>query len=207
MCGRPLKQCSSDRPSLISIIVVAIVILVALVVIAAVIFILCRRSKFSFSSIEAPRPSSTEKKARHVPAEQINMSAQPSPERSTNGSTSGGKKADSLKLNFVREDRQRFDMQDLLKASAEILGSGCFGSSYKAALLSGPVMVVKRFKQMNNVGREEFQEHMRRLGRLRHANVLPLVAYYYKKEEKLLVSDYIQKGSLAVQLHGTYQRN
>lgn len=203
LCGSPLKSCSSDRPSLISIIVVVIVIIVALVAIAAVIFILCRRSKTSFSSIEAPRPSSTQKKARHVP-EQNNKASQPSPDRSTNGSTSGGKKADSLKLNFVRDDRQRFDMHDLLKASAEILGSGCFGSSYKAALLSGPVMVVKRYKQMNNVGREEFQEHMRRLGRLRHANVLPLVAYYYKKEEKLLVSDYIKKGSLAVQLHGTY---
>lgn len=196
-----MKSCSSDKASLISIIVVVIVIIVALVAIAAVIFILCRRSKTSFSSIEAPQPSSTQKKARQVP-EQNNKATQPSPDRSTNGST--GKKGDSLKLNFVRDDRQRFDMQDLLKASAEILGSGCFGSSYKAALLSGPVMVVKRYKQMNNVGREEFQEHMRRLGRLRHANVLPLVAYYYKKEEKLLVSDYIKKGSLAVQLHGTY---
>ncbi|KAF3437273.1 hypothetical protein FNV43_RR20026 [Rhamnella rubrinervis] len=201
LCGTPLKSCSSDRPSLISIIVVVIVITVALVAIAAVILILCRRSKTSFSSVEAPQPSSTQRKALHVP-ETNNKAPQSSPDRSTNGSTSGGKKADSLKLNFVRDDRQRFDMQDLLKASAEILGSGCFGSSYKAALLSGPVMVVKRYKQMNNVGREEFQEHMRRLGRLRHANVLPLVAYYYKKEEKLLVSDYIKNGSLAVQLHG-----
>ncbi|KAK9931589.1 hypothetical protein M0R45_018861 [Rubus argutus] len=93
-------------------------------------------------------------------------------------------------------------MQDLLKASAEVLGSGCFGSSYKAALLTGPVMVVKRYKQMNNVGREEFQEHMRRIGRLAHPNLLPLVSYYYKKEEKLLITDHVQNGSLAVHLHG-----
>lgn len=58
-----------------------------------------------------------------------------------------------MKLSFVRDDRQRFDMQDLLKASAEILGSGSFGSSYKADLQSGPVMVVKRFKHMNNMGK------------------------------------------------------
>lgn len=109
-----------------------------------------------------------------------------------------------MRLSFVREDRERFDLQDLLKASAEILGSGCFGSSYKAALTSGTVMVVKRYRQMNNVGREEFQEHMRRLGRLDHPNLLPLVAYYYRKEEKLLVADYIKKGSLAVQLHSKF---
>ncbi|KAG6676233.1 hypothetical protein I3842_15G141600 [Carya illinoinensis] len=63
------------------------------------------------------------------------------------------------------------------------------------------VMVVKRFKQMNNWGKEEFQEHMSKLGRLRHLNMLPLVAYYYRKEEKLLAFDYVQKASLAVHLH------
>lgn len=108
------------------------------------------------------------------------------------------------RLTFVREDRQRFELQDLLRASAEVLGSGSFGSSYKAVLMDGQSVVVKRFKQMNNVGREEFHEHMRRLGRLRHSNLLPLVAYYYRKEEKLLVFDFVQNGSLASHLHGTY---
>ncbi|CAI0388075.1 unnamed protein product [Linum tenue] len=65
-------------------------------------------------------------------------------------------------------------------------------------------MVVKRFKQMNNVGREEFHEHMRRVGRLKHTNLLPLVAYYYRKEEKLLVHDFVPYGSLAVHLHSKF---
>jgi hypothetical protein len=43
---------------------------------------------------------------------------------------------------------------------------------------------------------------MRRIGRLNHQNLIPLVAYYYRKEEKLLVTDYVQNGSLAVRLHG-----
>ncbi|KAA8535865.1 hypothetical protein F0562_030815 [Nyssa sinensis] len=47
---------------------------------------------------------------------------------------------------------------------------------------------------------------MRRLGRLRHPNLLPLVAFYYRKEEKLLVSDYVDKVSLAVFLHGNHSR-
>lgn len=106
-----------------------------------------------------------------------------------------------MKLSFLREETHHFDLTDLLKASAEILGSGCFGSSYKAALTTGTVMVVKRFRQMNNVGKEEFQEHMRRLGRLTHPNLLPLVAYYYRKEEKLIVTEFVSKGSLAVHLH------
>ncbi|EEE55588.1 hypothetical protein OsJ_03884 [Oryza sativa Japonica Group] len=35
-----------------------------------------------------------------------------------------------------------------------------------------------------------------------HQNVVPLRAYYYSKDEKLLVYDYIPSGSLAVVLHG-----
>ncbi|CAL5366653.1 unnamed protein product [Camellia sinensis] len=52
------------------------------------------------------------------------------------------------KLPFVRDDRQRFDLQDLLRASAEVLRSGNFGSSYKAMLMDGNAVVVKRFKHM-----------------------------------------------------------
>jgi hypothetical protein len=109
-----------------------------------------------------------------------------------------------MRLSFVREEvSEQFDLQDLLRASAEILGSGCYSSSYKAALLTGPTVVVKRFKQMNNVDRQEFREHMRRLGRLNHPNILPLLAYYYKRDEKLFITDFVRNGSLAIRLHGT----
>ncbi|KAE8705674.1 Pollen receptor-like kinase 1 [Hibiscus syriacus] len=106
------------------------------------------------------------------------------------------------KLTFLRDDDgEKFDLPDLLKASAEILGSGCFGSSYKTALPNGTTMVVKRYKQMNSAEKEDFQEHMRRIGRLRHNNVLTLVAYYYRRDEKLLVCDFAENGSLAIHLH------
>ncbi|CAN4085063.1 unnamed protein product [Withania somnifera] len=110
------------------------------------------------------------------------------------------------KLSFIRDDRTRFDLQDLLRASAEVLGSGNLGSSYKALLMDGQAVVVKRFKKMNHVTKEDFHEHMRRLGRLSHPNLLPLVAYYYRKEEKLLVYDYASNGSLASHLHGNHSR-
>lgn len=111
-------------------------------------------------------------------------------------------KEEQGRLTFVKEERVKFNIQDLLKASAEVLGSGSFGSSYKASLSDGPAVVVKRFKEMNGAGREDFYEHMRRIGRLSHPNLLPLVAYYYRKEEKLLVTDYVFHGSLAHLLHG-----
>ncbi|XP_045799285.1 pollen receptor-like kinase 2 [Trifolium pratense] len=111
-------------------------------------------------------------------------------------------KGENGELNFVREDKGGFDLNDLLRSSAEVLGSGSFGSTYKAIVLNGPIVVVKRFRHMNNVGKQEFFEHMKKLGSLTHPNLLPLVAFYYKKEEKFLVYDFGENGSLASHLHG-----
>ncbi|CAI0628032.1 unnamed protein product [Linum tenue] len=195
------------KPSTASIVIVAIVVGVAVCGILAAAFILTRCRNQSPESIEAgppgtaPPPTTIQHKQDAAPESHAAAAA-----GGRGGGRGGGKKlgaeAAAVKLSFVREDRGKFELTDLLKASAEILGAGCFGSSYKAALSPGQVMVVKRFKQMNNVGREEFHEHMRRLGRLKHTNLLPLVAYYYRKEEKLLVHDFVPYGSLAVHLHG-----
>ena len=116
--------------------------------------------------------------------------------------TSDFKKGADGELNFVREEKGGFDLQDLLRASAVVLGSGSFGSTYKAMILNGPTVVVKRFRHMNNAGKQEFIEHMKRLGSLTHPNLLPLDAFYYRKEDKFLVYDYAENGSLASHLHG-----
>ncbi|VAI86001.1 unnamed protein product [Triticum turgidum subsp. durum] len=131
-----------------------------------------------------------------------------SPTAATASAAGGGTRraGEQGRLTFVREDRGRlFELQDLLKATAEVLGGNAgsnLGLCYRATLTGGQSIVVKRFKEMNRVGREEFEEHMRRLGRLSHPNLLPLVAYYYRKEEKLLMHDYVQNKSLAHLLHG-----
>ncbi|KAL8226782.1 hypothetical protein R6Q57_016614 [Mikania cordata] len=104
-------------------------------------------------------------------------------------------------VEFVRSDRERFGLQDLLRASADVLGGGSFGSSYKAVVLGGTTVVVKRFREMYSVRKEEFYVHMTRLGRFSHPNLLPLVAFYYKKDEKLLIMDFAENGSLASHLY------
>ncbi|KAK7358470.1 hypothetical protein VNO77_00398 [Canavalia gladiata] len=195
LCGSPLESCHSKKPSIVSIIVAVVVVCVAVIVIGAVIFILHRRrQREAASSVEGPSSGLSKGRAKDLGDESRRSSRSVSSNHSRRG--------DHMKLSFIKDDREKFDLQELLRASAEILGSGCFSSSYKASLLNGPTIVVKRFKQMNNVGKEEFQEHMRRVGRLNHPNLLPPVAYYYRREEKLLVTDYVKNGSLAVRLHG-----
>lgn len=107
-------------------------------------------------------------------------------------------------LIMVKEEKGmvRFGLSDLMKAAAEVMGSGNLGSAYKAVMTSGVSVAVKRMREMNRLGREAFDAEMRRLGRLRHPNILTPLAYHYRREEKLLVSHYIPKGSLLYVLHG-----
>lgn len=100
-------------------------------------------------------------------------------------------------------DRKKgFELEDLLRASAEMLGKGSLGTVYKAVLDDGCTVAVKRLKDANPCGRKEFEQYMELIGKVRHPNVAKLRAYYYAREEKLLVYDYLPNGSLHCLLHG-----
>lgn len=107
------------------------------------------------------------------------------------------------KLVFFEGGIYNFDLEDLLRASAEVLGKGSVGTSYKAVLEEGTTVVVKRLKDVV-VTKKEFETQMEILGKIKHENVVPLRAFYFSKDEKLLVYDYISTGSLSASLHGQY---
>jgi hypothetical protein len=113
----------------------------------------------------------------------------------------GGKRMDEFVL--MNKSCGVFGLPDMMKASAEVLGNGTLGSAYKAAMRNGITVAVKRMRDMNRVGREEFENHIRTLCELRHPNVLSPLGYHYRKEEKLIVSEFMQCGSLLYVLHGT----
>ncbi|KAM0898522.1 hypothetical protein ACQ4PT_021856 [Festuca glaucescens] len=95
-----------------------------------------------------------------------------------------------------------FDLEDLLRASADVLGKGGAGTTYRAVLEDGATVVVKRLKDVA-AARREFASALEALGRVEHRNLLPVRAYYFSKDEKLLVADYLPAGSLAAALHGS----
>ncbi|KVI04437.1 probable inactive receptor kinase At1g48480 [Cynara cardunculus var. scolymus] len=113
----------------------------------------------------------------------------------------GGDATGNKKLVFFRNSSTIFDLEDLLRASAEVLGKGTFGTAYKAVLEAGMMVAVKRLKDVT-VSESEFREKMESVGAMDHENLVPLRAYYYSKEEKLLVYDYMPMGSLSALLHG-----
>lgn len=196
LCGAPLESCSANNEESLQRVfsgVVAILVGAALVSLLGVcIFLMCRMKQQGGSP-------------------ELNRMERGSPELNRmergigSASPEGGKPSGRL-LTFLKEDTERFDMKELLKSSAEILCSSVFGSTYKTGL-KGKKMTVKRFKHMNQVSKEDFHEHMRRLGRINHRNVHSILAFYYKKEEKLFVADFVHNGSLVTPRHGMSYKN
>ncbi|KAJ0966816.1 hypothetical protein J5N97_023733 [Dioscorea zingiberensis] len=128
----------------------------------------------------------------------------------------GGKRGDTGKRGFAWEGEglgklvfcggngeEMYSLEDLLRASAETLGRGTAGSTYKAVMETGFIVTVKRLKDSGFPGLDEFRMRMEELGRLRHPNLVPLRAYFQAKEERLLVYDYFPNGSLFSLIHGS----
>ena len=98
---------------------------------------------------------------------------------------------------------KELQFEDLLKAPPELFGRGKHGSLYKVVINSGVVLAVKRIKDWG-ISEEEFHGRLQKMDQVRHPNILPPVAFYCSKQEKLLVYEYQQKGSLFQLLHGKF---
>ncbi|XP_076943518.1 putative inactive receptor kinase At4g23740 [Bidens hawaiensis] len=127
-------------------------------------------------------------------------------EKKVNGGQSRNVNGDG-RLVFFEGSDLAFDLEDLYRASAEVLDKGTFGTTYKAALEDSHAVAVKRLQGVVNVARREFEQQMEIVGRTIHENVVPLRAFYYSKDEKLLVCDYFSQGSVASLLHANRGAN
>ncbi|CAI9772148.1 unnamed protein product [Fraxinus pennsylvanica] len=211
LCGSPLTSCSTISPShspsiynfspttsgrhnashsnkLTSGVIIAIVIggCLILLLLVSVMFFFCRKKKGRGISVTKAKASSGGKN-ENLKSEDFG---------------SGVQGAEKNKLVFFEGCSYSFDLEDLLRASAEVLGKGSYGTAYKAILDEATIVVVKRLREVE-VGKKEFEQHMEIVDRIgRHPNIVPLLAYYYSKDEKLLVWEYQPACSLSAALHG-----
>ncbi|XP_057736079.1 receptor protein kinase-like protein At4g34220 [Arachis stenosperma] len=92
----------------------------------------------------------------------------------------------------------KLDLENLLKASAYILGnSGGSSIVYKAVLEDGRIFAVRRIGECGIERMKDFENQVRAIAKLRHPNLLRLRAFSWAKDEKLLVSDYVSNTTLA----------
>ncbi|KAL3636051.1 Zygote arrest protein 1 [Castilleja foliolosa] len=95
-----------------------------------------------------------------------------------------------------------FNLDELLKASAFVLGKSGIGICYRVVLEDGQTLAVRRLGEGGSQRFKEFQTEVEAIGKLRHQNVVTLRAYYWSVEEKLLIYDYVPNGNLANAIHG-----
>ncbi|KAL0453056.1 UNVERIFIED_CONTAM: Receptor protein kinase-like protein ZAR1 [Sesamum latifolium] len=130
-----------------------------------------------------------------------------------------GSGEDQQKGKFVVMDEGfSLELEDLLRASAYVVGKSRSGIVYKVVVGGGgkrvgsgslgcgggPVVVaVRRLSEGDATLRfKEFEAEVEAIGKVKHPNIVRLRAYYYATDEKLLISDFIRNGSLYTALHG-----
>ncbi|KAJ0549698.1 putative protein kinase RLK-Pelle-LRR-III family [Helianthus annuus] len=182
LCGLPLKPCSKRKLTLWGIVAIAVVGGVA-VILLAVTIVFCglrKESTSGESTLQRRRPGDK-------------------PRAEYGG---GVVETDDNKLVFFGS-YINFDLEELLRASAEVIGKGSFGTTYKAVMEESMTVIVKRLNQAV-VSKQDFEQQMKLIERVgHHQNVVPLRAFFYSQDEKLLVYDYYAAGSLMTLLHGS----
>lgn len=97
----------------------------------------------------------------------------------------------------------RVSMPDLLKATLNfspdlIIGDGSFGLVYKARLpnAGGLTVAVKKLSPDAFQGLREFRAEMETLSKLRHPNIVTILGYCSSGSDRVLIYEFIQRGSL-----------
>ncbi|XVF85233.1 hypothetical protein PTKIN_Ptkin17bG0101200 [Pterospermum kingtungense] len=95
-----------------------------------------------------------------------------------------------------------FELDELLRASAYVLGKSGLGIVYKVVLGNGVPVAVRRLGEGGEQRYKEFTAEVQAIGKVKHPNVVKLRAYYWAPDEKLLISDFISNGNLATAMRG-----
>ncbi|PNT63704.1 hypothetical protein BRADI_4g20174v3 [Brachypodium distachyon] len=118
------------------------------------------------------------------------------------GSTGGGGGGEDGELVAIDKGFQ-MELDELLRSSAYVLGKGGKGIVYKVVVGNGTTPVAVRRLGGGSAAHERYKEFAAEagaIGRVRHANVVRLRAYYWSPDEKLVVTDFVNNGNLATAL-------
>ncbi|KAG8390180.1 hypothetical protein BUALT_Bualt01G0056600 [Buddleja alternifolia] len=82
------------------------------------------------------------------------------------------------------------------------LGRGGFGAVYRTVLRDGRSVAIKKLTISSLVkSQEDFEREVKKLGKIRHVNLVSLEGYYWTTSLQLLIYEYISGGNLYKHLH------
>ncbi|GAB4832062.1 hypothetical protein Ancab_006082 [Ancistrocladus abbreviatus] len=83
------------------------------------------------------------------------------------------------------------------------LGRGGFGAVYRTFLRDGYPVAIKKLTVSSLVKSQEyFEGEVKKLGKIRHPNLVALEGYYWTPSLQLLIYEFVSNGSLYKHLHG-----
>lgn len=82
------------------------------------------------------------------------------------------------------------------------LGRGGFGAVYRTVLRDGRAVAIKKLTVSSLVkSQDEFEKEVKKLGKIRHSNLVALEGYYWTPSLQLLISEFVSGGNLYKHLH------
>nr|TKW05284.1 hypothetical protein SEVIR_7G166000v2 [Setaria viridis]TKW05286.1 hypothetical protein SEVIR_7G166000v2 [Setaria viridis] len=86
-----------------------------------------------------------------------------------------------------------------------MIGEGYFGKVYRAELRDGRVIAIKRAKKEHFVSlRAEFSNEVTLLKTIEHRNLVQLLGYIDKANERIIITEYVSNGTLREHLDGQH---
>ncbi|XP_051203285.1 receptor protein kinase-like protein ZAR1 [Lolium perenne] len=189
--GRPPKRHSSPTVPILAAVVVAAIVA------GLVLQWQCRRRCAAATSRDDEQKSSSSAKEKNTT---LTLA-------STEERRGGGEEGE---LFVAVDDGFGMELEELLRASAYVVGKSRGGIVYRVVPVRGTAVAVRRLSEPDDADcaesgwrrRRAFEAEAAAIGRACHPNVARLRAYYYAPDEKLLIYDYLGNGSLHSALHG-----
>ncbi|GAB4853021.1 hypothetical protein Ancab_017210 [Ancistrocladus abbreviatus] len=105
------------------------------------------------------------------------------------------------RISPTKRPAKNFSYRELCTATgifhaANKIGEGGFGNVYKGRLETGEIVAIKQLNHEGPQGGQEFITEVLMLSLLDHPNLISLIGYCADGDERLLVYEYMPKGSL-----------
>ncbi|XP_010928314.1 calmodulin-binding receptor-like cytoplasmic kinase 3 isoform X1 [Elaeis guineensis] len=120
----------------------------------------------------------------------------------------------SLSPQLTRIGSVHLSINQIIKATRNFspslkLGEGGFGAVYKAVLPDGQVVAIKRAKKIFEQEeipalRDEFSNEVELLAKIEHRNLVRLLGYTDKGNERIIITEYVPNGTLREHLDGQH---